>query len=78
MYTLSKSKLDDKIFMIVGMKLHKNYLQIAMENETGWLTEFLVKKSMMKSVRNHIISNYNIFNMLYLLYAHSSSMFLED
>jgi hypothetical protein len=26
---LSKSKLDDKISMFVGMDLHKNYLQIA-------------------------------------------------
>ncbi|MFY9796723.1 MAG: hypothetical protein WB988_01010 [Candidatus Nitrosopolaris sp.] len=35
MNNLSKSKLDDKIFMIVSMNLHKNYLQIAVMNEKG-------------------------------------------
>jgi len=30
---LSKSKLDDRISMFVGMDLHKNYLGIAVMNE---------------------------------------------
>jgi hypothetical protein len=32
---ISKSKLDGKISMFVGMDLHKNYLQIAVMNEKG-------------------------------------------
>jgi hypothetical protein len=32
---LSKSKLDGKISMFVGMDLHKDYLQIAVMNEKG-------------------------------------------
>src|SRR5207244_4356059 len=35
MNNLSKSKLDSKISMFVGMDLHKNYLQIAVMNEEG-------------------------------------------
>jgi transposase len=36
---LSKSKLDGKISMFVGMDLHKNYLQIAVMNEKGKVLE---------------------------------------
>jgi hypothetical protein len=36
---LSKSKLDGKISMFVGMDLHKNYLQIAVMNEKGKILE---------------------------------------
>jgi hypothetical protein len=36
---LSKSKLEGKISMFVGMDLHKNYLQIAMMNEKGNVLE---------------------------------------
>ena len=39
MNNLSKSKLDDKISMFVGMDLHKNYLQIAVMNENGKVLE---------------------------------------
>jgi hypothetical protein len=34
---LSKSKLDGKISMFVGMDLHKNYLRIAVVEEKGML-----------------------------------------
>jgi hypothetical protein len=34
---LSKSKLDGKISMFVGMDLHKNYMQIAVVEEKGIL-----------------------------------------
>jgi hypothetical protein len=36
---LSKSKLDDRVSMFVGMDLHKNYLQIAVMNEKGKVLE---------------------------------------
>jgi hypothetical protein len=36
---LSKSKLDGKIPMFVGMDLHKNYLQIAVMNDKGKVLE---------------------------------------
>jgi transposase len=36
---LSKSKLDGKISMFVGMDLHKNYLQIAVMNDKGKVLE---------------------------------------
>jgi transposase len=36
---LSKSKLDGKISMFVGMDLRKNYLQIAVMNEKGKVLE---------------------------------------
>ena len=39
MNSLPKSKLDDDISMIVGMDLHKNYLQIAVMNEKGKVLE---------------------------------------
>ena len=39
MNNLSKSKLDGKISMFVGMDLHKNYLQIAVMNEKGKVLE---------------------------------------
>ena len=39
MNNLSKSKLDDRISMFVGMDLHKNYLQIAVMNEKGKVLE---------------------------------------
>jgi hypothetical protein len=55
---VSKSKLDGKISMFVGMDLHKNYLQIAVMNEKGKvlensrilgrLVDFLTNISMMK------------------------------
>ena len=35
MKRLSKSKLDGKVSMFVGMDLHKNYLQIAVMNNEG-------------------------------------------
>ena len=35
----SKSKLDGKISMFVGMYLHKNYLQIAVMKEKGKVLE---------------------------------------
>jgi hypothetical protein len=37
--SLPKSKLDDNIFMFVGMDLHKNYLQIAVMNEKSKVLE---------------------------------------
>ena len=39
MNNLSKSKLDGKISMFVGMDLHKNYLQIAVMNDKGKVLE---------------------------------------
>lgn len=39
MHNLSKSKLDDKISMFVGMDLHKNYLQIAVMSDKGKVLE---------------------------------------
>ena len=39
MNNVSKSKLDDKISMFIGMDLHKNYLQIAVMNEKGKVLE---------------------------------------
>ena len=39
MNNLSKSKLDGKISMFVGMDLHKNYLQIAVMNDKGNVLE---------------------------------------
>jgi hypothetical protein len=36
---LSKSKLDGKISMFVGMDLHKNYQQIAVMNDKGKVLE---------------------------------------
>ena len=39
MNNLSKSKLDGKISMFVGLDLHKNYLQIAVMNEKGKVLE---------------------------------------
>ena len=39
MDNVSKSKLDIKISMFVGMDLHKNYLQIAVMNEKGKVLE---------------------------------------
>ena len=63
MNNLSKSKLDGKISMFVGMDLHKNYLQIAVMNENGKVLEnsrinnnlkqvgrFLMKISTMKKL----------------------------
>ena len=39
MNNVSKSKSDGKIFMFVGMDLHKNYLQIAVMNDKGKVLE---------------------------------------
>ena len=39
MNNLSKSKLDDRISMFVGIDLHKNYLQIAVMNDKGKVLE---------------------------------------
>ena len=39
MNNLSKSKLDRRVSMFVGMDLHKNYLQIAVMNEKGKVLE---------------------------------------
>ena len=39
MNNLSKSKLDGKIPMFIGMDLHKNYLHIAVMNEKGKVLE---------------------------------------
>jgi hypothetical protein len=36
---LSKSKLDGRVSMFVGMDLHKNYLQIAVMNQKGKVLE---------------------------------------
>jgi hypothetical protein len=35
----SKSKLDGKAYMFVGMDLHKNYLQIAVVSDKGKVLE---------------------------------------
>jgi transposase len=47
---VSKSKLDDKISMFVGMDLHKNYLQIAVMNVKGKVLE----NSRIKNNLNHV------------------------
>ena len=39
MNNVSKSRLDDKVTMFVGMDLHKNYLQIAVMNDKGKVLE---------------------------------------
>jgi hypothetical protein len=46
---LSKSKLDDKISMFVGMDLHKNYLSVM--NEKGKVLENSRINNDLKQVR---------------------------
>ena len=59
MNNLSKSKLDGKISMFVGMDLHKNYLQIAVMNEKGKVLENSRIKNNLKQVGRFFDENIN-------------------
>ena len=75
MNNLSKSKLDGRVSMFVGMDLHKNYLQIAVMNEKGKVLENSRIKNNLKQVGNindekaHVLMEsssvwYNIYSYL--------------
>ena len=59
MNNLSKSKLDGKISMFVGMDLHKNYLQIAVMNDRGKVLEDSRINNNLKQVGRFFDENIN-------------------
>ena len=59
MNNLSKSKLDGRVSMFVGMDLHKNYLQIAVMNEKGKVLENSRIKNNLKQVGRFFDENIN-------------------
>jgi hypothetical protein len=56
---LSKSRLDGKISMFVGMDLHKNYLQIAVMNDKGKVLENCKINNDLKQVGRFFDENIN-------------------
>jgi transposase len=60
---LSKSKLDGKISMFVGMDLHKNYLQIAVMNDNGKVLENSRINNDLKQVGRFFNENINDKNV---------------
>ncbi|HYA84811.1 MAG TPA: hypothetical protein VEH06_15380 [Candidatus Bathyarchaeia archaeon] len=59
MNNLSKSKLDGRISMFVGIDLHKNYLQIAVINEKGEVLENSRINNNLKQVGRFFDENIN-------------------